>query len=134
MGLIVTPVIATPYHLRYLVLESGVGPGGTAVITDQGLASPDLQTDAVPGPLKTALRAAGFTVAAQVTGFFYLSPLLRVSVSTPPGFLGHAPFEDNFMVSSGFSGSNGEPEISIGSNGVVGTWFLDFEFLHSFDR
>lgn len=67
MAITITLVHQTANWLRYLVAISGGGPL-TANITSTGAATPDLQTDSIPGPLKNLSKVVANGFGAFAAG------------------------------------------------------------------
>jgi hypothetical protein len=122
MALTAALVESTPYRLRYLLTQDGAvtsptDPDVDALVTipnDIG-GTPDLATDASPGPLDQVINVRrngyGPFAAGAITRTGRLSWAVDVDVDL-----------------------QGDPEINVRSTaGVAGTGYLDIHFRHTYD-
>jgi hypothetical protein len=144
MSTTVVLVSAGHNHLRYLVSYSGSGPGTIADITTTGVASPDLLTDSLNGPIRECAEAftdgigilpAGAKTQAQARAIWMAdnSDVVLGNAKVPRVICSATArqiFSTLFAVDANVDGS-GHPVIHISEvNTTFGAWtgYLDVEF------
>ncbi|UCC72054.1 MAG: hypothetical protein JSV86_17050 [Gemmatimonadota bacterium] len=156
MALTAALVESTPYRLRYLITSDGVvtspsDPDVDAliVIPNDGGGTPDLQTDASPGPLDQIINVrangygpipAGAITQAQARALLASEDNVVAPVVLTNDLVGRAVCEVtgrtgrlSWSCDANIDGQ-GDPTIEVRCTaGVVGTGYLDVYFRHTYD-
>lgn len=131
-------VFSGPERMRYLL--TGDGAGGTLTFTNTGAATPDLQTDAVAGPLKRIMLAhtngigtiaAGTVLSvAQARAILLSDGTVSVGNANVPRAIVYVQTPNRsgttaWTLLDALADGSGNPTLTITASAAAGTTYLD---------